>query len=232
MILPGFLQWIVKMTDSIQLLDRLATVVGPLERDRKEAAKFLETIGLHASYRTSPSVGTVEIRYKGKVYRGLDAIKRFVKEVRDAGLTSYLSSIAKSERTKQPEHEENRITIETTRFPPQNPCDAQYTNIRSLASIVHFSPQMNYQGDNLPLVRLNTTYFLPETPYWSQWVVGADGIAISKMSNFARLTEPFHSYSPKRLAQWIKIAVSRHRESLIRIEELFWDGKEFPKDFF
>jgi len=78
-------------TPPILLADRFIIVVGASEREKKQASKLLRDIGLSPDTSFSPSVGTVEARYKGSVYTGLQKIREFTEEIKRLGLVAYLS---------------------------------------------------------------------------------------------------------------------------------------------
>jgi len=120
------------------------------------------------------------------------------------------------------------ITIKTIRLPEDR---NNYIKLRGIASKINFSyPILDYKGKENKELRLKTFWFYLEGPLWNIWLDNQDGYVFLE-TKFGQLKEPLRDYSERKLKEWQEQAIERHRKCLEKIEDLYYKGKEIPKNF-
>lgn len=184
--------------------------------ESREAYQLVLKSGIDCEIYVPSDVESPKIRDGYTRYTGIEEIKDFIEK--------YKNNIAKQSAIFQ------KINIETIRYPTEN--NNEYVSLRGLVSLISFSkPIKDFKGEENSRLCLKTTWFGQGGYYWDMWLENTSRSCICWSKNFNELNEHFSSYSSERLKQWQDVAIKKHRESLLKIEDLYWQGGEISKDF-
>lgn len=126
------------------------------------------------------------------------------------------------------------IKIETVAIPWLYKPTNSLIGIYAINSHITLSEPINYSMCSLKDFKLNTEWRLQEgKPYLESYLFDLVSANLQiKSDPFNQLDEPFESYSDQRLKKWREDAFKQHNLYLRKLEDLYWQGKELPKDFF
>ncbi len=187
------------------------------EDESREAYHLVLKSGIDCEIVIASDVESPEIVEDYRHYTGLEEIKGFINK----------------RKPEQKIEAPRGIIIETRRFPPENP-SSRHVSLKGLVSLVKFAtPVQDFKGELNSSVCLKTTYFgrAEVGYYWSMWLDNEKGYSICESGEFNSINEDFSSYSEERLRKWQQVAIETHREYLLKIEDLSWQGRTISKDF-
>lgn len=182
--------------------------------ESREAYQFVLKSRIDCEIRIASDVESPTLIDGYTHYIGIEEIRKFIEE--------YKNRISKQATKK--------INIETIRYPIEND---EYVNLRGLVSLLSFDmPVKDFNGKENNRLCLKTTWFVNGGGYhWSMWLEDRDRGCICISPYFNPLNEHFSSYSKKRLEEWQDTAIKKHKEHLLKLEDLYWLGEEIPKNF-